>query len=96
MSPKKLPIIFFALLTACATHENGWTPTIDTAKDTHIDALQTDLAACKRLAEQAGEKALTGKTKNTMVTDDGIEINGSVFRRTYINCMKERKHPVVD
>jgi hypothetical protein len=96
LSKKSLHLLFLTLLTACAAHENGWTPTIDTANDAHIDALQSDLVACHALAEQAGEKALTEKTKTKMYADDGTPMNGSVFHRTYINCMKERKHPVVD
>ncbi len=96
MTSKKLSIVLFVFLTACAAHENGWAPTIDIAKDPRADMLQSDLAGCRQLAEHTGEKDLTQKTRSKMITDDGVMINGSAFRHSYINCMKERKHPVVD
>jgi hypothetical protein len=100
MSPKKFPVLLalFATLyvTACVAHENGWQPTIDSANDKHVDTLKADLAVCKQLAEKAGVEGMTPKTRSRMWTDDGDMMNGSTFRRSYINCMKERKHPVID
>jgi len=93
---KRLPFLMLALLAACAPRVDKWQPTVDTGNDPHIDRLQPDLSACKQLAEKAGEDALTAKTRTKMTTDDGILINGSEFKRAYINCMKERKHPVID
>jgi hypothetical protein len=96
--PSRCYFLLLALLAlvSCAKSENGWKPTIDTANDPHIDRLQTDLAGCKMLAEKAGEEAWTIKTRTAMTADDGTLMNGSEFRRSYVNCMKERKHPVVD
>ena len=84
------------LVAGCTPRVDNWQPTIDTGNDAHADRLQADLSACKQLAEKAGEDALTAKTRTKMTTEDGIVINGSEYKRSYINCMKERKHPVID
>lgn len=97
MRPKSILVLLaITLLAACTPRVDNWQPTIDASNDPHADRLQPDLAACKQLAEKAGAEALTAKTRIKMTTDDGTPIDGREFRHSYLNCMKERKHPVID
>jgi hypothetical protein len=86
----------FLPVAACAPFDKDWTPTVDIAKDPHADTLKADMDQCRQLAYDAGHQAASPRTRTLQYTDDGVSISKAVYQRAFTNCLKERKHPVIN
>lgn len=83
-----LPISALILLAACVSESQmAWRPLVDTASDTHVGMLEEDYAQCQRLAVHT-PASIGGLNQDSPEADQQ-------FKKTYIDCMKERGHPII-
>jgi hypothetical protein len=91
-----LPLVAVALLAACADYNPEWAPVVDVANDQHADRLKSDKDQCRQLALHAGEQGVTLLSRSTFFSEDGTLVSRPLYERAYINCLKQRKHPVIN
>jgi outer membrane lipoprotein SlyB len=92
------------LISGCYS-QGGWTPTVDSYNDPNAYRINQDMAECKDLGGAAlgaiagspGTGAAIGATVGGLGggAKQGFE-GESTFKRAYTNCMRNRRHNIVN